>query len=861
MKRLINRWLWMLTCAAAFSFAACSDSDTDDVPVQEAVPPTITAAGIPADGMHFLYSDTEARTFTLTVDAPWTITKNAGWFVVSPKSGKAGEEMVITVTPSFNETGARTGEVVVTANSGNNLKPCKTDYKFQLKQDAYLGAGLTVDGIEAEHLFPAESPAAVTLTVNATYDWKVEVSDVSWVTVAPKSGVANTPATVTVTPKANTEAVARESVLTFTCGDPNLADNSATKVITLRQEAFRLEDSHQPGFIFFQDDFQWIQQNWLSPYTKYGWPSVKIDGEHYNEFALGNSEAIVQAATGIGYTYSDKVYARYEGFVKFGNSSVMGWLQTPRLASIDAGKTAAVLVTFYGAGYSSAGGSVDIGDKTMHIEVIGEGTIGGEKSIAIEMTTVWEWQKYAFVVEDATCDTQIKFGCSDEKKGRMYLDMITVARVESGATAPAPELVTLPLEVDVEPNITPDILDGEMIAAAGGKIGCSIRVNRGWTATSSADWLKITKVATKNGSDGAKVANGEAVVPATGLPYNASEVTVEPNATTSPRTAVVTIKSDDGKKIFELPVAQAAAASEAPTIELEGLTDNALPEFAADATAAATFSVKANYDWTITVPEGDTWYTVAPLTGKANEKTTVSVTPTVNTDSSRSSELTITVGEATWKVLVSQASATNEMEGLPAIWCFNAERMAEYQESFEQHNEVVANQVGKGVLSFEFVNTNDPNGAQSRKVGGTGHPYITGAWPGDYWLFRVPVKNVAAGTKVKFSGLTRTSGTGHKYWMLEYNDGGEWKPAAEVKSATDVEGVTYTHAMDGTNNVDIAVTVTLSNAIADGNVEFRFRCMANWKAKGGGALGEPNGGTSRWAGKDENDSPRIEVVE
>lgn len=866
MKRMINRWLWAMTCAAALSFAACSDSDTDDVPVREAVPPTITAAGIPTDGMHFLYSDTEARTFTLTVDAPWEITKNAGWFVVSPKSGKAGEEILITVTPAYNEAEARTGEVTVTANSGNNLKPCKTDYKFKLAQDAYLGAGLTVTGIGEEHLFPAENPEAVTLTVNATYDWTVEVSDESWVTVAPKSGAANTPAAITVTPKANAAPDAHESVLTFTCGDPNHAANSASKVITLRQEAFRLEDSHEPGYIFFEDDFQWITPLWPSPYTKYGWPSVKLDGKNYNEFALDLSEEVKEAALRIGYTYSDKVYARYEGCVKFGNSSVMGWLQTPKFSAIDAGKTAALLVTFYGAGYSSPGGTVDIGDKMMHIEVIGDGTIGGEKTAAIEMTTAWEWQKYAFVVEEATSETQIKFGCSDSKKGRMYLDMITVARAETGAAAPAPEAVSLPLDFEVVPDIDKELLDGEMIVAKGGKIGCSIRVNRAWTASTDADWLKITKIATVDGANGAKVTDGVAVVPATGLPYNASELTVEPNTATSPRAAVVTIKADDGTKIYELTVAQAAAESEAPKIEVEGLTGNALPEFAADATAAATFSVTANYDWTISVPEGDTWYTVAPLSGKAGEKTAVSVTPTANTGASRSGELTIAAGEATLKVGVSQASATGEMEGLPAIWCFNATAMAGYKASFESAkntNALVSNYAGKGVISFEYVNTNDPNGKQARTVGGTGHPYVTGVWPGDYWLFRVPVKNVAAGTKVKFSGLTRTSAGGHKYWMLEYNDGGEWKPAAEVKSATDVEGVTYTHAMnkDGSTNVDISVTVTLSNAIASGNVEFRFRCMANWRASGKGALDAPDGGTSRWAGKTENDSPRIEVVE
>ncbi len=68
-------------------------------------------------------------------------------------------------------------------------------------------------------------------------------------------------------------------------------------------------------------------------------------------------------------------------------------------------------------------------------------------------------------------------------------------------------------------------------------------------------------------------------------------------------------------------------------------------------------------------------------------------------------------------------------------------------------------------------------------------------------------------------------------------------------------------ANDGSTNIGVDVTVTYTNAITSGNVEFRFICMANAQSSNEAPLSAPNGGTSRWAGAGTADSPRIEVVE
>lgn len=293
------------------------------------------------------------------------------------------------------------------------------------------------------------------------------------------------------------------------------------------------------------------------------------------------------------------------------------------------------------------------------------------------------------------------------------------------------------------------------------------------------------------------------------------------------------------------------------------------PSFPGASPKPQTFTVYSNYDWTISIPEEDTWYTVSPGEGEAYKSSTVTITPEANnSDKQRSSTFTIKAGTEELPVVVAQRSNAGgpEMEGLdvPAQWIFNVARIDISKVQFEDNN-AMKSASGNGTLSYTHTAPSDPNSKCARILGGTGEPYITGGWPGDEWLFSIPVKNFKAGTKVYFKGTPRTSATGHLYWRMEYNDGGEWKPATELKTAT-VNGQTvqYTHTVtDAYTSIDF--TVTFSQGIDNGKVEFRFVCAANWQSGGAGALEAPNGGTIRWAadrddGKSET-GPTIKVVD
>ncbi|WP_308660028.1 BACON domain-containing protein [uncultured Alistipes sp.] len=308
-------------------------------------------------------------------------------------------------------------------------------------------------------------------------------------------------------------------------------------------------------------------------------------------------------------------------------------------------------------------------------------------------------------------------------------------------------------------------------------------------------------------------------------------------------------------------------------------SDNSLPPFAAQGAKPISVTLKSNWDWSI-VEEADAWYSVSPAAGEADQEYTLTITPTDNTGDMRYGLVTIRTVEVLgqsgiFEITISQETGSGSsapMTGLdkPVEWFFNGASGTDYTTPTKQFVEENSLRAVSGVGYLSFTHTyvdsqGNPDPDCERFIGGTGQPYVTGVWPGDYWLFRVPVKNFKAGTNVRFSGVSRISGTGQKYWRLEYLDGTTWKAASELKTTTfNGEEVSYTHILPtSTPNLEVSATVSFKRAIPDGEVQFRFICAANCTG-GNLALENPNGGTCRWAsseGTGYKDSPRIEVVE
>lgn len=865
----MNKWLWSLLCVTLLGAAACSDDDTEG-DSGNPIPPALSTENLPDAGLKFLYSALTPHTFTMNVDAPWEITKTAGWFVVTPNKGEAGQNIQVTVTPTLNQGEARDGEFTIRANSGNNLHPCLTEKSIPLSQDAYLAAGIVITGLDERLLaFEAEDTDPVVFTVEASYDWTLTVENETWLTVAPKSGKAGSAAQVTITPKANTTDERRESKITITAGDAEFGENTAEEIIELVQAPYMPKDTHAEGYVFFSDDFQWIPDNWVSPYTKYGWPSVSIDGTNGNEFAL-STDGMKEAVAAKGYTYTPSVYARYEGHVKLGKTANMGAITIPALTGIDAGKAATLLVQFDAAAYSSAGGTVDNDDDHMDVTIEGPGTIGDlvETSALVEVKNVWEWTRYSLIVYGATNETRITFGSEREVKCRLYLDNITVTRAkDENPEAPAPEALVTPLDKEIVNTSDPSLFDANsMVVAEGGTLTCSVRVNKAWTAETDCDWLTITTVrcgdadpSTVTGANnGASLSNGVATVKATGLPYVTTKVEVGRNSGGESRTGHIIIKSE-GAEIEKVAVTQAAEGTSVTGIVITGLTENQIPEFAADATAETTFTVRADTDWTIEVPAAETWYSVTPLSGAANTDVTVTVTPTPNTGGARDGSFTIQSGTNTETILLSQAPSAS---ALHFEWSFPA--TAEENNMVSRTERWYKSDDGKARIDAVRAVDNPSNPDMSYSLGydnEIGRILMYGFALDDYWLFTLPVKNFKANTTLNLRALISSSASDPKFYILEYSADGQasWTSvnttSIEDKSAKDtaLRTIVYTHMMPDTPaNGDVIVDddITIPTAVADGNIYLRLRvcdAMAGNKAKN---IVPANGGTTRMKTKE-----------
>lgn len=865
----MNKWLWSLLCVTLLGAAACSDDDTEG-DSGNPIPPALSTENLPDAGLKFLYSALTPHTFTMSVDAPWEITKTAGWFVVTPNKGEAGQNIQVTVTPTLNQGEARDGEFTIRANSGNNLHPCLTQKSIPLSQDAYLAAGIVITGLDERLLaFEAEDTDPVVFTVEASYDWTLTVENETWLTVAPKSGKAGSAAEVTITPKANTTDERRESKITITAGDAEFGENTAEEIIELVQAPYMPKDTHTEGYVFFSDDFQWIPDNWVSPYTKYGWPRVSIDGTNGNEFAL-STDGMKEAVAAKGYIYTPSVYARYEGHVKLGEIANMGAITIPALTGIDAGKAATLLVQFDAAAYSSAGGAVDNGDDHMDVTIKGPGTIGDlvETTALVEVKNVWEWTRYSLIVYGATNETRITFGSEREVKCRLYLDNITVTRAkDENPEAPAPEALVTPLDKEIVNTSDPSLFDANsMVVAEGGTLTCSVRVNKAWTAETDCDWLTITTVrcgdadpSTVTGANnGASLSNGVATVKATGLPYVTTKVEVGRNSGGESRTGHIIIKSE-GAEIEKVAVTQAAEGTSVTGIVITGLTENQIPEFAADATAETTFTVRADTDWTIEVPVAETWYSVTPLSGAANTDVTVTVTPTPNTGGARDGSFTIQSGTNTETILLSQAPSAS---ALHFEWSFPA--TAEENNLVSRTERWYKSDDGKARIDAVRAVDNPSNPDMSYSLGydnEIGRILMYGFALDDYWLFTLPVKNFKANTTLNLRALISSSASGPKFYILEYSADGQasWTSvnttSIEDKSAKDtaLRTIVYTHMMPDTPaNGDVIVDddITIPTAVADGNIYLRLRvcdAMAGNKAKN---IVPANGGTTRMKTKE-----------
>ena len=423
---------------------------------------------------------------------------------------------------------------------------------------------------------------------------------------------------------------------------------------------------------------------------------------------------------------------------------------------------------------------------------------------------------------------------------------LTVTDVTDETYQPIIEIVKEGNGIDEDP-VSADIrVDPELLTfngSPGAPKELKVVSDYDWTITTAYDWLHFD---VEGG-----VAGEETTV----------AVTCDESELSELREGTIRIVSEDSEKVVHV-VQSAAGQMLDPFISVT--TGNLLEVDAEEGTSDIRVQYNTEYEYAV---DAD-WLTLTPAGSRALVDWDEYVLTRTANESEAPRTGTIRFYNEAKKL---EAVVTVVQEGKEVIfdnnliqWGFDGTLMGAYKDSFEKDNNFKANIAGVGSLSWTSLPENialDKNAKKSQVIGGTGQPYITGAWPGDYWEFSVPLKNVSAGNVVTFTALHRISGTGQKYWRMDWSiDGTTWTPVKPLETETETgTNAQYTHIAP-TSDIEISESFKLPQAVADGTLQIRFTCVANWQGNGNGALAAPNGGTHRWSGAIEN-GPKITIAE
>ena len=364
-----------------------------------------------------------------------------------------------------------------------------------------------------------------------------------------------------------------------------------------------------------------------------------------------------------------------------------------------------------------------------------------------------------------------------------------------------------------------------------------------WTISTAYDWLHLD---VEGG-----VAGEETTV----------TVTCDESELAELREGTIRIVSEDSEKVVHV-VQSAAGQMLDPFISVT--TGNLLEVDAEEGNSAITVQYNTPYEVSV---DAD-WLTLEQTGTRAMVNwDDYKLTRTANdSEAPRTGTIRFFSAEKNLEAIVTVVQEGKEVifENNLVQWGFDASLMDAYKDSFEKDNNFKANIAGVGSLSWTSLPENialDKDSKKSQVIGGTGQPYVTGVWPGDYWEFTMPLKNVPAGNVVTFTALHRISGTGQKYWRMDWSiDGTTWTPVKPLQTETETgTNAQYTHIAP-TSDVELTESFELPEAVADGTLKIRFTCVANWQGNGKGALAAPNGGTHRWSGTAET-GPKITITE
>lgn len=181
---------------------------------------------------------------------------------------------------------------------------------------------------------------------------------------------------------------------------------------------------------------------------------------------------------------------------------------------------------------------------------------------------------------------------------------------------------------------------------------------------------------------------------------------------------------------------------------------------------------------------------------------------------------------------------------------------------------ILANDGGSGKLSYVQVDKTKYSttaGLAIFNVSNGGQPVMRGAMRGDYWQWETTSgKDITEGTKISMTFTYTPSKYGSKYWMVEYKDGDEWKPAFTVTKGLYLplsgETIDYNLALTANKIEPHTFTFVLENPVTD--IVVRMTCQSEYQVNDKWFDGPRTQSEQRIAGDPANpEKPCPEIAE
>ena len=288
----------------------------------------------------------------------------------------------------------------------------------------------------------------------------------------------------------------------------------------------------------------------------------------------------------------------------------------------------------------------------------------------------------------------------------------------------------------------------------------------------------------------------------------------------------------------------------APSFSLKGENGKEISSASVGAEGGnVSLLINSNMDWEVTSDVN--WATVIPFGGPASANdAAVAVTVDQNTtEDPRGATITFTAkyGNITFtkELAVSQSGKLPEpVEGtdsdLFVAWTFSTDMKSLNVNTFDQGsvkdvaagyaNKYVPASLGTGKISYYQKAKDFSIDKIYRYIGKTGEPVVYGAWIGDYFLFEAESASaIPANSNVSIAfEIYGSPDTSLKYWLLEYEDGGEWKPAKALEVA---DAISYNVTSGIADNPSaVAANIVLKNST--NKVSFRLTCASGVSLNG-----------------------------